>query len=105
MDKSEPPRKKKYFCTFLDKWLKMEEYKDWLQKVETHTANCRICNVKFTVKHDGEKALSTHLESLAHKKNAKTIQTNQLMTTFMTVKGKIHSLLSSTKILYTRLNK
>lgn len=83
----EPPKKKKYFCKFLDEWLKVEAYKEWLRKIDTDMAECRKCNTKFTIKHDGEKAVKAHMKSVTHIKTTQSIQTNQLMTAFMPVKG------------------
>lgn len=81
-------RKRKYYSKFDDKWLQNEQFKNWLKKQDRETASCQTCNVKFTVKHDGIKAVNTHLNSETHKSSAKKIQSNQLLTAFMCVKGK-----------------
>jgi len=81
-------KKKKYFSKFADEWLRKEAYKDWLGKIDIYTAKCKLCNVQFTVKHDGDRAVKTHLNSDCHVKLTKSTRSNQLMTAFMTVKGK-----------------
>lgn len=64
------PRKvKKYETQFKESWLINEKYKKWLVKIDGKKAKCSFCNVNFTVKWDGEKALTTHLNSETHKKN------------------------------------
>lgn len=79
------PRKvKKYETKFKESWLINEKYKKWLVKIDEKKAKCSICNVNFTVKWDGEKALTTHLNSENHKKTTQNLQRNSLMTTFMT---------------------
>lgn len=57
---------KKYESNYQQSWLENEKYKKWVRKVDEKHAKCIICNVKFTVKWDGEKALSTHLNSETH---------------------------------------
>jgi hypothetical protein len=37
-----------------------------LRKVDKTTALCSTCNIKFTVKYDGEKAVKTYLENKKH---------------------------------------
>lgn len=84
----EPARKKKsYFVHFQDNWMNIEIYKKWLIKLDDFTAQCSKCNVKFTVKHDGEKAVKKHYNSENHKKTSNTIATNSLLTEFMPSKG------------------
>ncbi|KAL4104819.1 hypothetical protein QTP88_020095 [Uroleucon formosanum] len=79
------PRKvKKYETKFKESWLINEKYKKWLVKIDEKKAKCSFCNVNFTVKWDGEKALTTHLNSENHKKTTQNLQRNSLMTTFMT---------------------
>ncbi|KAK4872083.1 hypothetical protein RN001_016207 [Aquatica leii] len=80
-----PPssKKTKYFTSFQDSWLKNPSYKNWLIKENSMTAKCALCSIKFTVKHDGEKALKTHASSKKHVQNLKMRAENQLLTAFI----------------------
>jgi hypothetical protein len=44
---------------------------------------CSACNIKFTVKYDGKKAVKTHLKSKKHESLTKTIAGNQLLIAFI----------------------
>ena len=64
--------KKRYFSSFCDKWLSTDKYKDWIVKGEDElSCKCKVCNVSFTVKHNGVKAVNKHLSSDKHKDNFK----------------------------------
>ena len=53
-----------YFSSFCDEWLSNDKYKDWIVKGEDElSCKCKVCNVSFTVKHDGIKAVNKHLSS------------------------------------------
>jgi hypothetical protein len=50
----------------------MSGYKDWLVKGKDELSRkCKVCNVLFTVMHDGVKAVNRHLSSDKHKENFK----------------------------------
>lgn len=59
---------------FNNGWLKVDEYKLWLKKINEYTASCHTCNINFTVKHEGEKAIKDHKKTKTHlrKWNAST---------------------------------
>lgn len=80
---SQAKKKKKYESNFQQSWLEDEKYRQWVRKVDDKNAKCVICNVNFTVKWDGEKALSTHLHSEVHKRKERNLGTNSLITAFM----------------------
>lgn len=77
------PKKIKYYSTFQDNWTHFDPYKNWIMKVDSYTVKCRICNIQFTIKHDGEKALKSHLRSKKHKKWALSQSKSQLLTSLM----------------------
>ena len=79
-------KKRTYLTSFNEVWLKKEEYKPWLSKIDDFTAKCTLCNVMFTVKHDSEKALRTHNTSKRHKESSSSARSNSLMTSFVTRK-------------------
>ncbi|MEE6481210.1 hypothetical protein FKM82_012782 [Ascaphus truei] len=81
-------RKIDYAAHFLDEWLETAEYKSWLTKLDKITAKCKTCSVTFTVRHDDEKAIKTHLNSKKHKGLVHTVSTNQVLTTFLPKKKK-----------------
>lgn len=75
-------KKRKYFTSFQDSWTYNNEYKGWLVKVDNFTAKCTICSVKFTIKHEGEKALKTHLKSKGHSTATSCIAKNKSIAAF-----------------------
>lgn len=78
-------KRKIYYCSFQDSWL--HNYHSWLKKIDSYTALCTICNSKFTVKHDGEKALTRHSNNEKHKESAAAIKQSTTMNTFFTKKS------------------
>lgn len=83
---SETPKKKvriDYESTFKDEWLQREEYCKWLKKVDKITGMCILCNIKFTIKHDGEKAVKCHCNSKKHLTIVKSVKENQFITSFL----------------------
>ena len=75
---------KRYFCSFRDEWLSNDKYKDWIVKGEDElSCKCKVCNVSFTVKHDGVKAVNKHLSSDKHKENFKIQRGNTSILKFM----------------------
>ncbi|CAG9818140.1 unnamed protein product [Phaedon cochleariae] len=70
-----------------DSWKQDPSYKDWLIKINNLTAKCVFCNVEFTIKHDGEKALKTHNNSQKHCASSNNRAKNQLLTAFMPKKN------------------
>lgn len=76
-------KKVKYYCTFQDNWVHDELYKNWIIKIDLHTVKCRTCNVQFVIKHDGEKALKTHLRSKKHQSWTRSQTSSQLITGLM----------------------
>lgn len=77
--------KRRYLSSFREEWLQEENYKEWLQKVDTDECmcKCRICNISFTVKYDGVKAVNKHLQSERHKANITTQKKNQSLLKFL----------------------
>jgi hypothetical protein len=78
------PIKKQYKTSFNDGWVKMEEYKDWVLKIDQHTAKCRICGNSFAVHFLGVKALKDHKKTQKHGRIYKQMTTNRCMATFTT---------------------
>ncbi|XP_031329485.1 uncharacterized protein LOC116170636 [Photinus pyralis] len=78
-----PTKKQKYSSSFQDSWAQNQDYKDWLVKVDSLTAKCNACVVKFTVKYEGEKAVKTHLKSKGHFAAINNRTTNNLITAFL----------------------
>ena len=73
-----------YFSSFRDDWLSNDKYKDWIVKGEDElSCKCKVCNVSFTVKHDGVKAVKKHLSSDKHKENFKIQSMNTSILKFM----------------------
>ena len=54
-------------CNFNDNWLTNEKYKQFLEKIDENTANCKLCNVSFTVKYLGVYSINSHSKSDKHK--------------------------------------
>ena len=46
-------KKKKYYCSFNDEWLKEDDFKDWLGKKNELEAECKICQQTLSVKYEG----------------------------------------------------
>ena len=68
-----------YFSSFRDEWLS-NKYKDWIIKGEDElSCKCKVCNISFTVKHEGCK----HLSSDKHKENFKIQSRNTSVFKFM----------------------
>lgn len=87
MTENQPePKKQKYFTSFKNDWLFRLEYKDWLQKQDNFTATCKICNINFVIKHEGEKSIKSHAQSKKHKELISARNHSQLLTAFMVVK-------------------
>lgn len=83
---SETPKKKarvNYDSAFKDEWLRREEYCKWLKKIDKVTGLCILCNIKFTIKHDGEKAVRQHSNTKKHLTALKSAQNNQFITSFL----------------------
>ena len=58
---------KRYFCSFRNEWLSNDKYKDWIVKGEDElSCKCKVCNVSFTIKHDGVKAVNKLLNIMFH---------------------------------------
>lgn len=72
-------KRKTYYCSFNDKWT--SEY-DWVRKESGFVAFCKWCNLTFTVKHDGKKALSRHAISTKHQSFASAKSKNEMMEKF-----------------------
>ena len=77
--------KRRYQSSFREEWLQDENYKEWLQKVDSDECmcKCRICSISFTVKYDGVKAVNKHLQSERHKTNIITQKQNQSLLKFL----------------------
>lgn len=56
-------KKKKYYCSFKDLWLKEHT---WLSKKDEFTAKCNIYQHLFSVKYDGFGSVKQHEKSLKH---------------------------------------
>lgn len=88
MSEAPEPKKRRIHKTKFQKgWLVISEYKGWLEEADENTGLCKKCNVKFTVKYDGDKAVKKHMNSEYHKKTINSIASNKLLTAFMPVKG------------------
>lgn len=61
-----PKKSKKIFSRFQDRWLNIDDYKDWLSKVDDYKAKCLSCCTEFTVKYEGVTAIKAHMESQQH---------------------------------------
>ncbi|KAI6652434.1 hypothetical protein LOD99_7448 [Oopsacas minuta] len=60
------PKKARRECSFNIQWLTNPSNSGWLSKVNFNTARCTVCNVSFTVKYDGIKAITAHRNSEKH---------------------------------------
>lgn len=87
MSQLTPKKKMKRFCSFNDNWLNNETFKSWLIKHNDEYAKCKICQVCFTVKHDGVGAIKQHLNSLKHNNMEKQQKQNQLLHNFFESKS------------------
>lgn len=76
------PQKKKYLCSFQDKWCEEEDFKIWVRKVDDITAECKLCRHSFSVKYEGKRALVTHAESQKHKDIEKQQRRTPQITSF-----------------------
>lgn len=79
--------KKKRFGIFNDNWLKDENSKSWLMKYDNEYAKCRICQIQFTIKHDGVGAIKQHINSQKHKNMNNEQKQNQLFHNFFESKN------------------
>ena len=61
-----PKRKKKYYCTFNDNWLKEDEFKNWLVRKNLLEGQCRLCQATLSVKFDGRGADLSHSVTAKH---------------------------------------
>lgn len=83
MSQVTPKKKVKRFCTFNDDWLKDENFKSWLMKDSDEYTKCKICQVHFTIKHDGVSAVKQYLNSIKHKDMNTQQKQNQLLDNFI----------------------
>ena len=61
-----------------------DKYKDCIVKGEDKlSCKCQVCNLSFTVKHEGVKAVNKHLSSDKHKENFKIQSRNTSILKFM----------------------
>lgn len=78
-----PKKKVKRYCSFNNNWLHDKNFKSWLIKYNEEYAKCKLCQVQFTVKHDGINAIKQHLNSQKHKNIDKQQKRNQLLNNFL----------------------
>lgn len=79
---SQPNKRLTNFTKFNDDWLKKEQYKNWLTKIDNYNANCRICNSTFSIKYKGLNDIKTHFEGKKHKDNETIQNKNQVINSF-----------------------
>ena len=77
-------KKQKRWTKFQDNWLKNDEFKQWLIKKDEFSAKCGYCDINFSVKYEGLKAVTDHLKTNNHKTNEKSLKSSQTMTAFVT---------------------
>lgn len=54
-------KKRNRNCVFNDEWLKDQIFSDWIAKHnDPNKARCILCQIVFSVKYDGVKAVKTH---------------------------------------------
>lgn len=73
-------KKPKYETYFNERWKSNPLYADWMRKIDNKFVKCVYCSSSFTIKWDGEAALTKHLNSVTHKKNALDRKKNNLIT-------------------------
>jgi len=84
----EPRQKKtKYETSFNERWKKNHLYADWMRKIDKKSVKCVYCSSTFTIKWDGEAALTKHMNSALHKKNISERKKNSLITQFAPIKS------------------
>lgn len=87
-----PSKKRKYYTSFNNDWLIQAGYKNWLKKENEFTGKCKLCGIAFVVKHDGEKAVKAHQNSVRHKQILSAQNSHQLLTNFFTKKDSTENL-------------
>ena len=55
-----PKNRKKKYCAFNDNWLRDNNYKQWIKKVNDYTVKCLWCNTNITIKYEGVLAINRH---------------------------------------------
>jgi len=78
-----PKKSKKRYCTFQDIWLKNNEYKDWLRKVDDFRVKCTTCLTEFTIKYEGVTAINAHLNSKTHSSKVNAIKMSSALKSFI----------------------
>ena len=55
-------------CVFHNEWAEVEEFSDWLLRVENdrHSARCSVCYKAFDVSNMGEGAVRSHMKGQKH---------------------------------------
>lgn len=75
----------KRFCSFRAEWLNDKEFSDWLVKSDdSFSAFCKVCTINFTIKHNGVKAVRSHMFTEKHKLSAKSVKCHSKATNFFT---------------------
>lgn len=60
-------------CSFQEKWLKEDKYKDWLIKDSSnkHLARCAACKISLNLSSMGESVLKQHMVTERHQRQIK----------------------------------
>lgn len=82
-------KSKRRMCYFNEKWT--VTYK-WIKKEDAQTAYCKACNVRFTVKYNGEKAVKAHENSNNHIKYTNAVKKSDALSNFFAQKNSPESL-------------
>ena len=77
------PKKVKRYCSFNGDWC--QDY-TWLSRVDEFTAKYVLCNISFTVKYDGRKAITRHRDCQKHRTSILSASLSGSMATFFTEK-------------------
>ena len=62
----------KRLTLFNDDWLKQDEFKLWLQKVNSKTAKCTLCLQQFDISNMGKSAIKSHSKGKRHNEKLRT---------------------------------
>jgi hypothetical protein len=66
-----------------DLWLEEICFKEWPRKEKAEMAKCVLCNMTFTVKHDGIHAIRQRYNSVRHTNCGKEKMQSQTMLNFV----------------------
>jgi hypothetical protein len=78
---------KKRLCVFKDIWLNDTMCNQWLNKVGSDTAYCKLCKTNITVKYEGFLAIKKHSQRNEHLNNVKLGKVNNAINNFLITKN------------------